>query len=97
MEAVCPVWLAGRPSRRQFHFSGIYFALMINWLVVTSFPGSMLCDSVLIFTYSLSIFLTRAVFDLLQKLNLSGKALREYFNASWVRKIIYVINLEIEP
>ena len=90
MEAVCPVWLAGRPSRRQFHFSDIYFALMINWLVVTSFPGSMLCDSILIFTYSLSIFLTHAVFDLLQKLNLSGKSL-EYFNASWVRKIMLLI------
>lgn len=45
----------------------------------------MFCDSILIFTSLLSIFLTYAIFDSLQKL--SGKALKEYFNASLIRKI----------
>lgn len=47
------------------------------------------------FTYSLNIFLYLCSIWLITEIGLTWQSI-EYFNASWVRKIIHVINLEIE-
>ena len=59
------------------------------------FPGPSFCAPILIFTPFWSKFLTHAVLNVLQKLNFSRKSLREYFNAGWVRRITFAINLDI--